>query len=148
MGIAAARRSWKSLEQKALVIGKLIEGSGEYQATLTKIREEASKARAEAANVRRQADGTLGGKVNQPVVPQSVARLAKADVSHKKGFPNRSAKAKANLLNVNRGAVERAATIQKKSPELAEKVASGEITASAALREIRRQEANERGQAA
>jgi ParB-like chromosome segregation protein Spo0J len=133
----AARRSWKSQEQKALVIGKLIEGSTEYQIAIEKIQEEANKARAEAANVRRQADGTLGGKTNQPVVPQIVARLE----HHKKTPPNRTTKAKAENLDVNRGAVERAATIQKKSPELAEKVASGEITASAALREIRRQEA-------
>jgi hypothetical protein len=40
---------------------------------------------------------------------------------------------KSITLEVNRGAVQRAETIQKKSPELAEKVAAGEMTASAAL---------------
>jgi chromatin remodeling complex protein RSC6 len=41
--------------------------------------------------------------------------------------------------HVSESAVKRAQTIERKSPELAEKVASGEITASAALREIKKQ---------
>jgi hypothetical protein len=133
----AARRSWKSQEQKALVIGELIERSEEYQESLTKIQEEANKVRSEAANSRRGIGGRLESK---PVVPQSVARLVDSAESKKTIKPNRTAGIKAEILEVNRGAIERAAAIKNKSPELADKVAAGEMTASAALREIKRRE--------
>jgi hypothetical protein len=66
--------------------------------------------------------GRQGEETLVLVVPQSEARL---EPHNKKTQPNRMTKAKAEKLDVNRGAVERAATIQKKAPELAEKVARG-----------------------
>jgi hypothetical protein len=132
----AARRSWKSQEQKALVVGKLIKGSEEYQSALTKIQEEANRARSEAAKEQHKVSNPWAGEKmeTEVVIPQIEGTPPFRD-------KNKGAEAKAAMLEVSRPAVERAATIKRKSPELAEKVASGEITASAALREIRRQEA-------
>jgi N6-adenosine-specific RNA methylase IME4/ParB-like chromosome segregation protein Spo0J len=131
----AARRSWKSQEQKALVIGVLIEASDEYQVALAKIRDEANRARAEAA-IERERETTETGKTifKSQVAPQCEVRL-----EHRK-HNTPGADAKAAILEVSRPAVERAAIIKKKAPELAAKVASGEITACAALREIKKQE--------
>jgi N6-adenosine-specific RNA methylase IME4 len=126
-----ARRSWKSQEQKALVLGELVERSDEWSVLQNKIQHEANQKRADAA---RGNDNAARDRLEKTVVPQSVAQLNQDDRRHK------SAPAKASILGVNRGAVERAATIKRKDPELAEKVASGEVTATNALREIRRKE--------
>ena len=71
----AARRSWKSQEQKTLVIGKLIEGSAEYQATIERIRKNANRARAEAAKKQHEVSNPRIGE-SKPVLvfPQSVGR--------------------------------------------------------------------------
>jgi N6-adenosine-specific RNA methylase IME4 len=155
----AARRGWKSQEQKALVIGKLIEGSKEFQTALARIREEANTARAEAAQVQHKVSNPRLGETKPVLVvpqfealpnskkispPVNLESLVKPPVTIRPLKPesdkHKSDAAKAAMLEVARPAVERAATIQKKSPELAEKVAAGEMTASAALREIKRQE--------
>jgi hypothetical protein len=97
---------------------KLAEGSEEFQAKLARIQEEANKARQKAAQEQHKAE-TLSS--NDVVVPPIAAR----PLSQTKAQPNRVTKTKAAMLEVSRPAVERAATIQKKAPELAEKVARG-----------------------
>jgi hypothetical protein len=73
------------------------------------------------------AKGNQNAVKGKTVVPQSEARL----FFPQKTQPNRLTKAKADMLEVSRPAAERAATIKKKSPELAEKVAAGEMSACA-----------------
>jgi len=60
------------------------------------------------------------------VAPQSVVQPASRHSTP-------GADAKAAMLEVNRGAVDRAAFIQTRSPALAERVASGEMPASSAI---------------
>jgi N6-adenosine-specific RNA methylase IME4 len=123
-----ARRSWKSKEQKVLVLGALYEGSDAWADTKRMIQDAATQARADAAKKRdRDTDGTF-----KPVCPQPVDRPVAAR--------GPGTQAKAALMGVNRGAVERAETIRRKSPELAVQVAQGEIAATKAIREIRRKE--------
>ena len=101
----AARRSWLSQEQKALVIGKLVDGSSEYQACKLKIQEDANRARSGAARSQHAVSNPRAGEEKPAlVVPQVEAR------------PNRTADAKASLLEVSRPAVERADLIRRKSP--------------------------------
>ena len=90
-------------------IGRLLDGSAEYQAIQQRIRDDANRARSEAANQRRGEDGRLQEK---PVAPQCEVQLVR-----QRSTPG--ADAKAALLEVSRPAVERAAFIQAKAPEIA-----------------------------
>jgi hypothetical protein len=72
----AARRSWKSQEQKALVLGKLVEGSAEYLEAQAKIQEEADRARSEAAQKQHKVSNPRIGE-SKPILvaPQIDVRL-------------------------------------------------------------------------
>ena len=156
-----ARRSWKSQEQKAIVLCELFEKSDEWAETERRIKAEANRARAEAAKGNDNAAKTSEEKT---VVPQPVAQLKSEDdatdwdrigkTQERREFfarqeqrRHKSAPAKATMLGVNRGAVERAEIIKRKAPELAEKVASGELPASKAITIIKKNELDKAKQA-
>jgi len=131
------RRSWKSSEQKALVVGALLSSSKEFQTQQRRIREEANRARSEAATGNQNAvkEKTVCPHIEGTLFPNADNSLEKPQYQK-----SPSATAKATLIGVSRPAIERAETIMRKAPDLAEKVMSGEMAASAALREIKRQE--------
>ena len=133
-----ARRSWKSQVQKALVIGKLIDASEGFQKERQRVQEQASikrkEARAEQAPP--NPDGSNQHEKKRLVVPQSEASPTKPA---KQAKPARTTEIKARLIGVNRADVERAETLERNNPELADKVAQGEITASDALRTIKKE---------
>ena len=150
------RRSWLNGVQKALVIGGLLEKAGEFDAAQQRIREEANRKRAEAANARRDESGKLTSK---PVEPQSEARQdepatlptvaliptpisAPIPPAPKPPAPsnpaNKTAAAKAQTIGVSRANVERAEAIKRASPEIARKVETGEITPTEAQRQIKK----------
>lgn len=137
-----ARRSWRSQEQKALVIGALLDQSTAFQAERQRIQDEANakrKAAAEAQIANQPRDDA--GKVVSRVMPQSEARLGliSPPVAPKtQPKPVRATEAKAKQIGVSRAAVERAETIKRADPMLAEKVAQGEMTASDAIRTIKK----------
>jgi hypothetical protein len=132
-----ARRSWKSQEQKAIVNGKLVDASDEWEKKQKKIQDDANRARSEAAREQHGISNPRAGEIKPTLVPgQSVPEPKNNDSGHK------TRQAKAAILGVNHGAVKRAETINRKAPELAEKVASGEMPATKALREIKKAELN------
>ena len=150
------RRSWLNGVQKALVIGGLLEKAGEFDAAQQRIREEANRKRAEAANARRDESGKLTSK---PVEPQSEARQdepatlptvaliptpisAPIPPAPKPPAPsnqaNKTAAAKAKTIGTSRANVERAEAIKRASPDIARKVETGEITPTEAQRQIKK----------
>jgi N6-adenosine-specific RNA methylase IME4 len=135
-----ARRSWRNQEQKALVVGDLLDQSAAWADEQQRIKDEANRKRAEAAK-----GHEFRGNQHQPievVVPQVEARPpTKPSVSPppaQRPQPNRTTTAKAASIGVSRPAVERAEMIKRNSPALAKQVAQGEITATKAIQEIRR----------
>ena len=107
----SVRRSWLSQEQKALVLGRLIEQSAEYQAERERIREEANKARAEAAKEQHTVSNPRAGeKKTDVLVEPQLEALPKYSKTE-----NKTSTAKAALLDVSRPAVERAAMLEKNS---------------------------------
>lgn len=133
-----ARRSWRSQEQKAIVIGSLIEKSDSFQKEKRRIQDEANRKRKEAAI------GNDNAAKSKTVVPQSEASLISMDEppaakASKPAKPVRTTEVKAQQIGVSRAAVERAETIKRNSPELAEKVAQGEVSAADALRTIKKE---------
>lgn len=142
------RRSWVSGVQKAMVIGRLIKQSAAWQAEQQRIQDEANEKRAEAAKKQiaaQQRDDT--GKVQSRVDPQVEGQPgtpAPPSRDHAKKHAQSSATAKAKLIGTSRANVERADMIERHSPELAEKVARGEVSATKAIQEIRKQAQIER----
>jgi N6-adenosine-specific RNA methylase IME4 len=165
-----ARRSWKNQEQKVLVIGALHEGSEDWKAKQKEIQAEANRKRSEAAKAQsRTPDGTrLSGKQHTcsecgesfsdkvwhcvcghhwPMDRtscgncQSQVRPQCEDRPAPRG-PGSAAKAQA--IGVTRAAVERAEYIKTHNPEAAQKVAAGDMSASQAVRETRKQLQQER----
>jgi len=147
-----ARRSWVSQEQKALVLSELIQRSATFQAERRKAEAEANRKRAAAASQQENRGNqyTAAKKVEvgpqlealppkiantQPIVP------TKRDPIEKNA--RKASTALAAQVGVNRAAVERADFIRKNSPALAQKVIDGEVPASAAIREIRREQKKE-----
>ena len=137
------RRSWLNGVQKAMVIGGLIEKAGEFEEARQRIRDEANRKRADAANARRDESGKLTMK---PVVPQSEGQQAKNGPNpdqkpardHTKKHAQSSATAMAKAIGTSRANVERAAAIKRASPEIARKVETGEITPTEAQRQIKK----------
>jgi len=150
------RRSWLNGVQKALVIGGLLEKAGEFDAAQQRIRDEANRKRAEAANARRDESGKLTSK---PVEPQIEARQdepatlptvaliptpisAPIPPAPKPPAPsnqaNKTAAAKAKTIGTSRANVERAEAIKRASPDIARKVETGEITPTEAQRQIKK----------
>lgn len=124
-----ARRSWVSQEQKVLVGKKLLRQSEAWQADRQREREEANRARSEAAKAQpRNKDGTMAEK---PVVGH-IDQQPDAPTSRDK-----TRQAEAEALGVNTSAVKRADYIEKHAPDLAEKVEQGELAAAKAISEIK-----------
>lgn len=122
-----ARRSWKSQEQKALVIGGLLEQSAAWAEKKRKIADKANAARSDAAkgndNASKAREKTVVGQSDPPLKKSHKARQAKAE-----------------SIGVPSSAVKRADFIKAHDPALAAQVASGEVVASAAIRDIKRRE--------
>jgi hypothetical protein len=139
----AAQRNWLSSEQKVLVGDSYRRESAAWRAEREKIRTEANLARSEAAKGQLR-DKTETGKTvfGSQVTGQCDPSPENPSPSETKPFksahPTRALIAQEE--HVSESAVKRAETIKTKSPELADKVAAGEMRASAALREIKRQE--------
>lgn len=131
------RRSWRSQEQQVLVEGELIGKSDAFKAEQQRIRDEANRKRAEAAKGN---DNASKDREAKTVEPQSEAPL---NTSRAK-TPQKTATVKATQIGVSRAAVERAESIKKHSPVLAEKVAQGDMSASEAIREIKKSAIAER----
>lgn len=125
------RRSWLNQEQKALVIGELIDLSESWTVQRQRIQDEANRKRAAAAREQHTVSNPRAGEIKPVlVVPQVEARPNKP--------PERSSAAKAKQLGVSRPAVERAETIKRERPDLAAKVITGEIKPGEALRQIKK----------
>lgn len=133
-----ARRSWRSQEQKALVIGVLIDQSAAFQAERQRIQAEANRKRAEAA-YEQENRGNQYTKTKVEVEPQSEATPAKPKRDSSQDKDAKTSTAKAKTIGVSRAAVERAETIKRADPGLAQKVAQGEISAADALRTIKKE---------
>jgi len=122
-------------DQRYLIWKSCSEKSESFQAALKAIQDEANKKRSEAAK-EQERSVTETGKTffmekESQVVPQPVARPDK---------PKRTSKKKADASKTNRGTVERMDRLSKKRPDLAEQVKVGEIKATAAIREMKREE--------
>jgi len=140
-----ARRSWKSQEQKALVEGALVEQSAAWQAERGRIRTEANAARAEKAKGHEFRGNQHAEPEPEVVEPHREAPLPEPEPP-KRDHSDKSTKAstaKARTIGVTRAAVERAATIKRHSPELATKVAQGEVAAGWAYKQVQKQRRQE-----
>lgn len=133
-----ARRSWVSQEQKALVLGDLIQRSESFQAERRKAEQDANRKRAAAASQQHAISNPQAGE-KRPVLVEP--QIDAAPKQRRQPSPeNKTSTALAAQVGVNRAAVERADFIRKNSPALAQKVIDGEVPASAAVREIRREQ--------
>ena len=109
------------------------------------MRDEANRKRAEAAKEQHQVSNPRLGETKPVLVsPQLEAepnddRPEPPKRNHKTEAQGKTSAAKAAQIGVSRAAVERAETIKRHSPALAEKVAQGEITASKAIQTIRKE---------
>lgn len=133
------RRSWASQEQKALAVGNLIRQSEAWRKERERAEREANQGRAVAAERQHEVSNPRAGeKVLVP--PQSVATPEAPKRNHTAESQRKASTALAQQIGTNRGAVERAQFIETNSPEKAKKVLDGELTATAAIREIRREQ--------
>jgi cytoskeletal protein RodZ len=130
----AERRSWKSFEQKSIVLGRVLEASAAWVADAEARKAEANAKRAETAVVQDYAQHFSGAK---PVTGQI------DPPPEKDSHPTREAKAKA--IGVNPSAIKRAEVIERKAPDLADKVVAGEMPASVAIKEIHRRDREQAG---
>jgi phage N-6-adenine-methyltransferase len=116
-------RQFASQEQKYLVWKKLHSKSDEeLQAKLAAVKAEERRAKAAAA--------TEQHKVSKPYAGEKMenVRLVQGPSSTQPAKPEAKSRAiKAEAAKVNKGAVAKAEALEKKAPELAEKVASGEM---------------------
>jgi len=129
------RRHLDSQEQKAVIWKKLHSMSEKMQKKRAKIKREADRARSEAAKGhefrgnRHTESSTRGTECTTTTKP---------DTQQPKQHATRKAEAKA--AGVNTGAMARASALLNASPELAERVAKGEMKFSEAKREAKREE--------
>jgi N6-adenosine-specific RNA methylase IME4 len=136
----AAQRNWASSEQKVLVGNAYRRDSAAWRTERERIKEEANKARSASAKRQNRDESGLFGN-NEPketTVQRVTGQCDPRPDKTKDAHPSRALIAQEE--RVSESAVKRAQTIYQKSPALAEKVAAGEMTANAALREIKRQE--------
>lgn len=123
-----AERRDLTADQRYLIWKAKAEKSAAWEATRQAIREAANLKRSEAAETRpRTEDGTW--------LPSSRGTDSTATGG---GHPSRQLKAEAS--NTNRGAVARGDYLYSRRPDLAKRVALGEITMPAAIREVKREE--------
>ena len=133
-----ARRSWTSQDQKAIALGELVEQSAAWSAEQKRIQAAANLARAEAAK-ERDFQGNQYRK-KEVVEPHIEARLPEDATKPASNPENKTATAKAKQLGVSRAAVERTDKLKRNRPDLAEKVKSGELQATAAMRLMKKDE--------
>jgi len=124
----AERRHLTSQEQKALIWRKLHGMSEAVQRERERIKAEAAKAMSEAKVGNKNASKELENKSGTDC----------ATVVSAKDHKSRAFEAQA--AGVNKGAMQRAQTLERKAPDLAEKVARGELRFSDAQREAKRAE--------
>jgi hypothetical protein len=131
-------------EQKALVLSDLIQRSEAFRTERRKAEQEANRKRATAATGHEFRGNQY--KSTEVVGPQFEVQppADKPQTKPKRDIAKKHEKAASTALaaqvGVNRAAVERADFIRKNSLELAKKVIDGEVPASAAVREIRREQ--------
>lgn len=129
----AERRHLEPGQKGGLALKKQ-KGSEAWDERLRAEREAANRARSEAAKARpRNDDGTLATS------PAS----ADAALEPKPTGPKHAAKAIAEDAGCSKATAERVITLEKKAPDLFEKVCSGEVKVAAAARELKRREATE-----
>lgn len=124
------RRHFASQEQKYLVLLRLTEASETWADERARIQREANAKRAEAAKgndnaakVKNSGGTDCAATVSEPKSPKPDSRPGQIAVAAAAG--------------VNRGAVQRGEYLAKAAPELAAAVAMGEVSASAAIRQVR-----------
>ena len=123
-----ARRHLQSQEQKALIWKKLHGMSEDMQRERARIQAEANAKRAEAH----------WEKVDDTDECSSVATDC-GNTGTQNSVQHKTAHLEAEAAGVNRGAIQRADTLLHKAPELADKVAAGEMRYSEAVREVKRE---------
>lgn len=127
---ANGQRRDLSVDQRATIFVLTIKKSSAWQAKQAEIAAAANMKRAEATKGReRKGDGTLA---------QSSGASSRGTTGPKR--PERSTAAKAAASGTNRPAIERAEKLVKDRPDLAQKVASGEVKPAAARREMKKAE--------
>ena len=132
-----------NMDQRYLIWKACSEKSEAWLSEQQRIKDEANRKRAEAANAKPRTETGVFIKLNteenpaphqkQPVVPQIVGTPVKP-------LPNKNKtnQAKATASNTNRGSVERMDRLVKVRPDLAEKVKQGEVKPTDAIREMKR----------
>jgi N6-adenosine-specific RNA methylase IME4 len=105
------------------------------------IREEGNRKRSEAAKVQpRAANGTMERKPEAPQTPKARPVVVQSVQPPASTFCAPTRAAKAASLGVNAGAIARAEALERKRPDLAEKVRQGEIKPTEARRQVKRDE--------
>lgn len=131
-------------EQKALVLSDLIQRSEAFRTERRKAEQEANRKRATAATGHEfrgnqyKSTEVVGPQIEVQPPADKPQTKPKRDIAKK--HEKAASTALAAQVGVNRAAVERADFIRKNSLELAKKVIDGEVPASAAVREIRREQ--------
>lgn len=121
------RRHFASQEQKYLVLLRLTEASETWAEERARIQREANAKRAEAAKGNDNAAKASDRNSEHTSCVRTVSRPS----------TNAGSAAVAAAAGVNRGAVQRGEYLAKAAPELAAAVAMGEVSASAAIRQVR-----------
>ena len=120
-------------EQRYIIFKRVMEHSEEWEALQSGIREGANRKRSEAAKARpRTDDGRLASS------PATSSGDTGRD--YKQEQKQKSSTVKSKASGTNRGAVERMDRLDSSRPDLADKVVSGELKPTEALRQMRKEE--------
>jgi N6-adenosine-specific RNA methylase IME4 len=146
--INGERRHLASQEQKAIIWDTLHGMSEAMVAERARIKREADKARSEAAKGhedrgnQHKVVASSGTDCTTSSTTQEQRAIEWRDTHAEPPKPKQHAtrKAEAKAAGVNTGAMARAKALRSASPELAQKVASGEMKYTEAKREVRREE--------
>jgi len=128
------RRHLASQEQKVLIWRKLHLMSEEVQAKLKAVKDAERKAKAEAAKAQHEVSRPYAGEKMEVVQSGPVASTPSPKPVHK------SRAIIASEAKVSKTAVARAEALVKAAPDLADKVANGEMKFADAVREAKRSE--------
>lgn len=126
-----ARRNWQSAEQRQLCYNRSEAAAADWETERLRIRADANAARSEAAKARpRKEDGTLASGCT------TSAPTGSRDKEERKARTKKAEKA-----GTNRGAVQRAAKMERLSAELGmtdliESVVQGQVKANAAIKQL------------
>jgi len=121
--------------QKAAIRYKVEKGSDAWLAKRKAAEDKANRARSEAATEQHKTSNPRKGEKSG---------AASREAGPKKGGPHHAASALAASSHTSRATSERVIALEKKNPELFEKVCSGEIKLGGACREAKRNESSER----